>query len=122
MFCLTEYCWALIKYLVWRIGDKAWSAPTSLDSVELLVLIWCLFEKLMAAPLPSDIIAPVWPLQSLCTAWDASIHHLTHVILSAERLSFMWRVPRRYRSTRLTFTPSSSSGRFTRVVRKETVV
>ena len=51
MFCLTEYPWASIKYLV--------SAPTSSDSVELLVLILCLFEKLMTAPLPSDIIASV---------------------------------------------------------------
>ena len=59
MFCSTEYPWALIKYLVWRIGDRSWSAPMSLDSVELLELILCFFEKLIAAPLPSDIIAPV---------------------------------------------------------------
>jgi hypothetical protein len=67
MFCSTEYPWALIKYLVWRIDDRAWLAPMSSDSVELLELILCLFEKLMAAPLLSDIIAPVWPQQSSWT-------------------------------------------------------
>ncbi len=64
MFCLMEYPWASTKYLVWRIEDRAWSAPMSLDSVELLELILCLLEKLMAAPLPSDNIAPVRPQQS----------------------------------------------------------
>ncbi len=76
MFCSMEYPWASIKYLVWRIEDRAWSAPMSLDSVELLELILCLFEKLMVVPLPSDIIAPVWPRQSLWTAWEESTHHL----------------------------------------------
>jgi hypothetical protein len=51
----------LDKVSLWRIEDRAWSAPMSLDSVELLELILCLFEKLMAAPLSSDNIAPVWP-------------------------------------------------------------
>ena len=59
MFCSTEYPWASIKYLVWRIGDRDWSAPMSSVSVELLELLLCLFEKLIAAPFPSDIIAPV---------------------------------------------------------------
>ena len=85
MFCLTEYPWALIKYLVWRIEDRAWSAPTSLDSVELLVLILCLCDNLMVASLTSYIIAPVWPLQLLWTAWDAPTHNQTHVMVSAER-------------------------------------
>ena len=48
---------------------------------------------LMAAPLPSDIIAPVWPLQLSCMACEASTHHLMHGMMSAERLSFMCRVP-----------------------------
>ncbi len=89
MFCSTEYHWALIKYLVWRIEDRAWSAPMSSDSVELLELILCLFEKLMAAPLPSNNIAPVWPWQSSWMAWEASTHHRRHVRLLADRLSFM---------------------------------
>ena len=58
-----EYPCALMKYRVWRIESRAWSAPTSSDSVELFVFILCFPEKLMAAPLPSDTIAPVWPLQ-----------------------------------------------------------
>ena len=122
MFCSTEYPWASIKYLVWRIGDRSWSAPMISDSVELLELILCLFEKLIAAPLPSEIIAPVCHLQSLCTAWDASTHQQTHVMLSAERLSFIWQVPRKYWRTRLTFPQLSLSGHFTRIVRKETAV
>jgi hypothetical protein len=89
MFCSMEYPWASIKYLVWRIEDRAWSAPMSSDSVELLELILCLFEKLMAAPLPSDNIALVWPWQSSWTAWEASTHHQRHVRLTVVRLSFM---------------------------------
>jgi hypothetical protein len=89
MFYLTEYLWVSIKYLVWRIEDRAWSAPMSLDSVELLELIMCLFEKLMAVPLLSDNIAPVWPRQLMWMAWEASTHHQRHVRLSADRLSFM---------------------------------
>jgi hypothetical protein len=89
MFCSTEYPWASIKYLVWRIEARAWSAPMSLDLVELLELILCLFEKLMAAPLPSDNIALVWPWQSSWMAWEVSTHHQRHVRLLADRLSFM---------------------------------
>ncbi len=89
MFCSTEYPWASINYLVWRIDDRAWSAPMSSDSVELLELILCLFEKLMAASLPSDNIAPVWPWQLSWTEWEASTHHRRHLRLSADRLSFM---------------------------------
>ncbi len=89
MFCLTKYPWALIKYLVWRIEDRAWSAPMSSDLVELLELILCLFVKLLAAPLPSDNIARVWPRQLSWMAWEASTHHQRHVRLLADRLSFM---------------------------------
>ena len=96
MFCLTEYPCASMKFCVWRIEERGWSAPTSSDSVELLVFILCLCEKLMAAPLPSDSIVPVWPLQSSWTACEASTHHLRHVMLLAERLSFMCRFPWMY--------------------------
>jgi hypothetical protein len=89
MFCSMEYPRALIKYLAWRIEDRAWSASMSLDWVELLELILCLFEKLMTAPLRSDNIAPVWPWQSSWTAWEASTHHRRHVRLLADRLSLI---------------------------------
>ena len=82
-----------MQYLVCRIGERAWLALTSLDSEELLVLILCLLEKLIAAPFPNDIMAPVCPRQSLWTAWEASTHHPMVVRLSAERLSFIWQVP-----------------------------
>ncbi len=57
--------------------------------MELLELILCLFEKLMAVPLPSDNIAPVWPWQLSWMAWEASTNHRKHVRLLADRLSFM---------------------------------
>jgi hypothetical protein len=59
-----------MKCHVCRMEERAWLAPTSSDSVELLVLIFCLLEKLIAASFPIDIIAPVCPRQSLCTTWD----------------------------------------------------
>ena len=52
-----------MKNLVCVIGERAWSALTSLDSEELLVLILCLLEKLIAAPFPINIMAPVCPRQ-----------------------------------------------------------
>ena len=82
----------------------------------------CLCEKMMAAPLPSDSIVPVYPLQSLWTVCEASTHHLRHVVLSDERLSFMCLVLRRYRRSCLSLPQLSLSGRLTRVVRKETAV
>ena len=122
IFFSMKYPCASMKLCVWRIEERAWSAPPSLDSsVELLVLILCLCEKLMAAPLPSDGIAPVWPVQSSRTMCEASTHHLWHVMLLAERLSFMCRVLWN-RRTRLSLPQSSLSGRLTRVVRKETAV
>ena len=86
------------------------------------MFIVCLCEKLMTAPLPSDSIAPVWPLQSSWTACEASTHHLRHVMCLAERLSFMCRVPWRYRRTCLSLPQSPLSGHLTRVVRKENAV
>ena len=82
-----------MKYHVCRIEERAWSALTSSDSEEFLVLSLCLLEKLIAAPFPMDIMAPVCPRQSLWTAWEALTHHRMVVRLSAERLSFMWQVP-----------------------------
>ena len=121
LFCLSDYPCAFMKCCVCMIEGRAWSAPTSSDSVELLVFILCLCEKLMAAPLSSDTISPVWPLQSLWTACEGSNHHLRHAMLLAERLSFMCRVLWN-RRTRLSLPQSSLSGRLTRVVRKETAV
>ncbi len=93
MFCSMEKPCASMKYLLCRIEERAWLALTSLDSEELLVLILCLSEKLIAAPFPMDIMAPVCPRQLSWTAWEASTHHRMVVRLSAERLSFMWQVP-----------------------------
>ncbi len=74
-----------MKCHVCRMEERAWLAPTSSDSVELLVLMFCLLEKLIAAPFLRDIIASVWPWQSSCTGWDASTHHQIVVRLSTER-------------------------------------
>ncbi len=111
-----------MKCRVCRMEERAWSAPTSSDSVELLVLIFCLLEKLIAAPFPRDIIDPVWPRQLSCTAWGASTHQWIVVRLSAKRFSFMWCFPRRYLRFHLSLPQSSSTGRLTWVVRKETAV
>ena len=46
-----------------KIEEKTWSAPTSSDSVELLVLSFCLLEKLIAAPLTMDIMDAMCPRQ-----------------------------------------------------------
>ncbi len=76
-----------------RIEERAWLLLTSLDSEELLVLILCLSEKLIAAPFPIEIMAPVCPWQLSWTAWEASTHYSMVVRLSAEILSFIWQVP-----------------------------
>jgi hypothetical protein len=53
-----------MKYRVQSIcGATSWT-PTSSDSVELLVLIFCFFEIPVMDPVPIDMVAPVCPLQS----------------------------------------------------------
>ncbi len=111
-----------MKCCVCRMEERAWLAPTSSDSVELLVLIFFLLEKLIAAPFPRDIIAPVWLHQLLCTAWDTSTHQQIVGRLSAERFSFMWHIPRRYLRAHLSLPQLSSPGRLTQVVKKEKAV
>lgn len=94
------------------------STPTTLLSVELCVLSFCFHEKLIAIPLPKLTMAPDCPLQSSCTAYEASTHHFGSVIVSADNTNGICIVPLRYCSTRFSFPQSSSSGDFTLVVRK----
>ncbi len=110
------------KYLVCKIEEKTWSAPTSSDSVELLVLSFCLLEKLIAAPLTMDIMDAMCPRQLSRMAWEALTHHRMVARLSTERLSFMWRVLWRYRTTHLRLPQLSLSRLFTRIMMKETAI
>ncbi len=84
-----------MKYCVWRIDERAWSMPTSSDSVKLFVAILSLLEKLIVATLPRDMMAPMCPRHSLWVAWEESTHHWIVVRLFVDRLSFMCHVPLR---------------------------
>ena len=51
------------------------------------LLLSCFLEKLIMAPLPMVISAPVYPLQSLCIAYDASTYHFIFPMLFTVRCS-----------------------------------
>ncbi len=82
-----------MKSCVRRIDKRAWSAPTSSDSVELFMAILSLLEKLIVALLPSDMMAPMCPRSWV--VWEALTHHRIVVRLFVDRLSFMCRMPLR---------------------------
>ncbi len=102
-------------------GSASSTAMISL-SVEFFPFIFCFWEIVIAIPLPNDIPAPVWLLQSSCTACDASTHQLTTGASSAVSLIPSPGVPLRYFRTLLSLSQSSLSGPFTCVVRKATGV
>ena len=108
-----------MKYLHHIIIPRASAILTSSASVELLVFSLCFLAVFTSAPLTIDIIAPVWPLQSQCTPYEASTHHLIMLRESAFICLFVCRVPFRYISPCSSFPQSSSSGSFTLVVRNE---
>ena len=102
MFCLIVYPWASIKYLLHNAWGSTWSAPTSSDLVELLLLIRYFDNILVTTPFPAfprDIMVPVWLLQSIGVRWEASLHHFITDTSSADKVSFMCRVPCRYQRT-----------------------
>lgn len=82
-------------------------------SVELVILSFCFLEKLIGIP---D------PLQSSCTTYDVSIHHVAMVIDSAESIRGIFIVPFRYCRTLFSFPQSSLSEARTLVVKNDTAV
>ena len=81
--------------------------PINSASVELLPFSFCLLDFACSAPVPIDIIPPVWLLILSCTAYAASIHVYMFLGLDALiiRLSFM--VFLHYVNTRFNFAQSS---------------
>ena len=113
---------ASMKYLHQSIVPSISEIPMSSASFELAPFIFCFHAILIIAPMPIDIIAPVWYLQSQCTAYDAS----THQSIILNNFALMWRfiynVPFRYIIRCRNLPQSSSSGCFTLVVRNDIVV
>jgi hypothetical protein len=91
-------------------------------SVELLVLIFCLFEELIMALRPNVRGAPVWPLQLLCVWCDALTYLWMRERDYAKRISLRLRVELRYLRTRFSLSQSSSLSCLTHVVRNTTVI
>ena len=106
-----------MKYLHQIIIPRMSAILTSFDSVELPIFSLFFLAMFTSAPLPIDIIAPVWPLQSQCTTYEASTHNMIMLRESAFMCLFIYRVPFSYISPCFSFTQSSSSGSFTLVVR-----
>ena len=91
------------------------SIPTSSDYVELRVLSLCFDDVEYRCPLPRLMVPPVWPWQSLCTPYDASIHHLMIMVPSASSVSGNHVFALRYLMVWCNFLQSSLSGSRTRV-------
>ena len=70
------------KYFAHMTNVIASSTPTSSASVELLVLIFWFVDTDNTLPCPNVRHAPVWLLQSGCTANDASMFQVRVQLLS----------------------------------------
>lgn len=92
--------------------------PTSLASMELLVLMCCFFDSHSSPPILKEITLPVWLRMSRCTAKDASTQVANEVRESAPRCMVRSLVPRRYCSSRRSFLFSCLVGWLTRPLRK----
>ena len=64
-----------MKYFDHNILAIAFSTPINSYSFEIFPVIFCFLEKLEIDPLPKDIVAPVWHLQSSFTAYESPTHH-----------------------------------------------
>ena len=88
----------------------------------LSILIFCLMEVLIIAPIPSDIVPPLWIRMSGCTAYDTSTHHLTILVPSELSISGISVVVLRYCISLSSFFQLSLLRPRTRVVKKATAV
>ena len=107
-----------IKYLFHIIRPSTSEIPTNSASMELPVFRFYFLEKLIIAPTPINITAPVWPLKSHCVPYKVSTHRQSMLRELSRRYSFMYSVPFKYFSPRFSFPQSSLSGNLTLVVRK----
>ena len=122
LLCEILYPWASIEYVDHIILAIASSTPISYPSAEIFSSIFYFLEKLETDPLPRDIIYPMCPRQSSCTAYEASIHHFNTEMSPFLKVSFSYIIPLIYFNTRFSFPQFSSSGYFTHVVRNVTYV
>jgi len=93
----TVWPCALIEYRHHDIKDNSSSIPTSMSSADLLTFNLCFCEKLMIAFFfPSNIIVPVFLLQSSCAMHDTSTHHLITPRSSMLSVNFVCIMPFKY--------------------------
>ena len=98
------------------------SIPIISFSVDFFSFVFYFFENLYTATHPRDIIFPIFPQQSFCTAYEVSTHHFTAVMspMLEVRISFL--VPLRYFNMRFSFTQSLLFGFFTCMVINSTAL
>ena len=97
-------------------------APTRSPPVEPFTFDFCLSGELSTSPLPILFITPLWPLQSLCVLYEASIHHCTTDNYSNLSVSFVCLITFKYFNTIFSFSQASSSLSLTLVARNETAI
>ena len=112
--------WHLLYKLVHSTMLITSSTPTSSDSVELFVVIYCYWDPEIGDPVPRVKQYPVWLFMSMWTANDASILHTMLPEPSDPRMRGRWIVARTYRTSLPSFFQSSMFGALTRLHRKET--
>ena len=113
---------ASLKYIIHNIWVISSSIPTSSDSVDIFVFSFCLFEADYMAPLPMDIMPPVWIFVPWWTANAASTHHFTVSLPLDSNVSIRSLMPLWYFRIFLSFLSSSSLSSFTWVVSNSTVI
>ena len=107
LLCAILYPCASMNYRVHSILAISFSTPISSHSVELFLVIFCFVEKMYTYPFPRDIMAPVCPRKSSCTAYEASTNHFTNYMSPTLNVSFIYLVTLRYFNTIFSFPQSS---------------
>ena len=82
--------------LVQKMAGMQSSTATIPDSVELLVLNFCLVDVKIGKPLPKETPPPVCPLMLGCTPKDPYTYHLMIPLVLALRIRGSSLVPCRY--------------------------
>ena len=116
LLCAFVCPYGAMKYFEHNLLSMASSTPISLSYVEIFPFIFCFVEKLYTAPLPKYAMSPMCFLRSLCTAYEAYIHHFTTDISLTIEFIFRFRVTLSYFKIHLSFPQLSLSIFFTSVL------
>ena len=122
LLCTILYPWDSMKYLDYSTLAMELYTAISSPYVKLFLFIFCFVDNIDTDPFTRDIMVILCPQQSSCTMYEASTHQFNTDMSPSLMVSFSSLVPLIYFSTCFSFSQSSSSSFFPRVVSNTTSV